>query len=179
MDELRAAESIRYLANQYANMVFVAECLEKIGSLEAQIKSLTLRHTETDRGLTEITARLQAEQKRAEDERLEHEEATKQLVADYAEKCHALDQEYTERRAQHEASIQERAAAADAEAQRARDAHQAHMVELNNQLLALGTRVSEATAEAVSAEARRDRAQEAVNKLQASIASIKIEGVNE
>lgn len=177
MDELRAAESIRYLANQYANMVFVAECLEKIGSLEAQIKSLTLRHTETDRSLTEITVRLQAEQKRAEDERLAHEEATKQLVADYAETCHALDQELIERQVAHNLQIEARVKEAEAEAQKARDAHQTHMVELNNHLLALGTRISEATAEAVSAEARRDRAQEAVNKLQASIASIKIEGV--
>lgn len=177
MDELRAAESIRYLANQYANMVFVAECLDKIGSLEAQIKSLTLRHTETDRSLTEITVRLQAEQKRAEDERLAHEEATKQLVADYAEKCHALDQEFIERQVAQNLQIEARVKEAEAEAQKARDAHQTHMVELNNHLLALGTRVSEATAEAISAEARRDRAQEAVNKLQASIASIKIEGV--
>lgn len=177
MDELRAAESIRYLANQYANMVFVAECLEKIGSLEAQIKSLTLRHTETDRALTEITVRLQAEQKRAEDERLAHEEATKQLVADYAEKCHALDQEFIERKVAQDLEIATRAKEAEAEAQKARDAHQVHMVELNNHLLTLGTRINDATVEAISAEGRRDRAQEAVNKLQASIASIKIEGV--
>lgn len=178
MDELRAAESIRYLANQYANMVFVAEQLEKIGSLEAQIKSLTLRHTETDRALTEITARLQAEQKRAEDERLEHDEVTKELVARYADKCAALDGAYLERHAQQEIEIKARKEDAEREAQRARDAHQTHMVELNAQLAEMGARLAGATSDAVAAEARRDHAQEAVNRLQASIAAIKLEGVS-
>ena len=179
MDELRAAESIRYLANQYSNMVFVADQLDKIGSLRAQIDSLTLRHVEAQRDLDQITLRIQAEQARAEEERLEHDRVSKELVAAYAEKCQAFDQELVDRHAQQELSIQARAAEAEAEAQKARDAHQTHMVELNSQLVALGTRIAEATAEAVSAEARRDRAQEAVNKLQASIASIKIDGVIE
>jgi len=178
MDELRAAESIRYLANQYTNMVFVAEQLEKIGSLEAQIKSLTLRHTEADRALTEITARIQAEQKKAEEDRHEYEQLAKERMERFAEQARALDEEILERRAQQELDIQERAAMAESEAQRTRDAHQTHMVELNNHLLALGTRIAEATAAAMAAEERRDRAQEMVGKLQATIASIKLEGID-
>lgn len=176
MDELRAAEAVRYLASQYAGMVFVAEQLEKIGSLKGQIDSLSQRHLEVSRDLEAITAKVQAAQRQREEEQETHRLAMQAMAKEYSEQSSALQGALEEQRVRQHLEIDARAKEAEAEAQRARDAHQAHMVELHAQLEALGARIQEAAAKAAAEEARRDRAQEAVNALQASIAAIKIEG---
>lgn len=177
MDELRAAEAVRYLASQYASMVFVAEQLDRIGSLKGQIDSLAQRHDEASRDLDEITAKVQAAQRQREEVQEAHRLSLEAMAKEYSEQSAALQGALEEQRVRQNLEISARAQEAEAEAQRARDAHQVHMVELTAQLNALGARIAEAAAHADAEEARRDRAQEAVNKLQASIAAIKIEGV--
>lgn len=176
MDELRAAESIRYLANQYANMVFVAEQLEKIGSLDGQIKSMLQRYAETEQTLLGITAKVHDAEAELKRTRAEHDTMTQELADEYAKKCQAIDQDLVDRQNVNEAAIQTRAEEAERAEAAALAAHQEHVVELNRQLEALGARIAAATKEAEAAEARRDHAQELLNRVQASIAAIKLEG---
>lgn len=178
MDELRAADSVRYFASQYANLVFVAEQLEKIGSLKGQIDSLSTRRDEINRDIELTEVDLHTKRQTAHDEEEAHGYKMQELIADYANRQALLEQDLAEKTAEQDAALHRRAEEAEREFQAARDAHQTHMRELHDQLDALGQRVQEATADAEEAEARRNRAQEVVNKLQSTIEAIKFQGVD-
>lgn len=178
MDELRAAEVIRYFANQYADLSFVAAQLETIGSLKGQIESLVARQVEVSLAVDAKTEELQALVLQHELKKEEHDREMTELARAYSQQSAQLQDALEEQQRSVDLDILHRKEEAEKEFQAARDAHQTQMAELHAQLAALGRRVEDATADAVEAEARRDRAQDVVNKLQSTIEAIKFQGVD-
>lgn len=178
MDELRAAESIRYLANQYVNMQFVAEQLEKIGSLKGQIESLIARQVEISLAVDEKSLQLDALKEEEANLLEEHRLKMEQLAREYSEQSAALQSALEEQQVRQDVTLRNRLAEHETIVQQASDAHQVRMADLNAQLVALGERVAAANEDALEAEARRDRAQQVVNKLQSTIEAIKFQGVD-